>query len=152
ASTSDQAEGTSATVESISYAPTKRTLGNKVWLGLAFSWKVLFNLVQFLIILYVFSRLHDRFEVIAMSTLGLIYVTIRSIGFGTWAALANIALAIDKEFAYLHHKAGEDVSFRAEGFGNSQRMMQEATYKGYIDQLFLSLISLVCLYQLFSSL
>jgi|RhiMethySRZTD1v2_1073278.scaffolds.fasta_scaffold1083907_1 hypothetical protein len=124
----------------------------KLWAGLAYTWRVFWNAIQFLIVLYVFSRLHARFEIVVVSILGLIYVTIRTIAFGTRSALANIAMGVDNEFAYIRRLTGADMTEREEAVRISQKAIQRTTNKFYIDLVLLSLISLTCLYQLFTAL
>jgi len=118
-------------------------------LFLSYAWRVVSNALQLLVVLYVFSRLNVRFEIIVISVLGLIYVSIRSIGYLLLRVLRNIALASAKEFAFLHKWAGEDVSWRELEVAESEAGLTHITTKEGIDGVTLFCISLVCLYNLF---
>ena len=49
-------------------------------------WRVLTNLLYLAVVLYALDQLHGRTETLTISTLGLIYVTIRTIA---WANLSQ---------------------------------------------------------------
>lgn len=125
---------------------------DKFFTGVLYIWRVLWNVVQLAIVLYVFSRLQGRIENILVSILGLIYVTIRTIAFGTWQMITNMAVALDKEFVNIRRLAGEETEWRTTAIDETEKAIKRTTVKLYIDMAFMALIMLVCLAQLFTTL
>jgi hypothetical protein len=79
---------------------------------LSFAWHVISNVLQILIVLYVFSRLQVRFEVIVVAILGLIYVTIQGIGFGIRLMMGMLTINVQKDLIFIRKKMGDNVSAR----------------------------------------
>jgi hypothetical protein len=120
-----------------------------MWAVFKFAWRVISNLLQILIVLYVFSRLSARFEIIIVAILGLIYVTIRGVAFGIWYMLVNIAYGANNDFIFIRKHIGDDVTEREEEAKTAHGQATQTFYKNAIDGVALSIISLICLYQLF---
>jgi hypothetical protein len=59
-------------------------------------WRVIVNLFYLAIVLYALDKLHDRTETLIISTLGLLYVTIRTIAWGQFMGVlaTNSALQV----------------------------------------------------------
>lgn|SRR5262245_13802989 len=119
---------------------------------LAWTWRVLFNVFQVLVVLYVFSRLQGRLEVIVVSVLGLLYLTVRTIAFSQATTLANFGSALQKEINDLVHLLGHDIKEREANFVEMRKMVSRNIAMGYLDEAFLALISLICLFNLFTTL
>jgi|SRR6516225_215770 len=117
-----------------------------MWAFLKFAWRVISNLLQILIVLYVFSRLSVRFEIIVVAILGLIYATIRSIAFGIWYMLINIVVGANNDFIFIRKHIGDDVTEREEEARIGHSKATQTFYKNAIDGVTLSIISLICLY------
>lgn len=119
---------------------------------LAWTGRTLFNVFQVLVVLYVFSRLQGRLEVIVVSVLGLLYLTVRTIAFSQATTLANFGSALQKEINDLVHLLGHDIKEREANFVEMRKMVSRNIAMGYLDEAFLALISLICLFNLFTTL
>jgi hypothetical protein len=62
------------------------------WIALGHAWRIAASLLQILFVLYIFSRLEDRFDTIVVAISGLIYVSILSI-----------------DLYFIHNRIGDDV-------------------------------------------
>ena len=49
------------------------------WTALGYAWRIAGSLLQIIFVLYIFSRLEDRFDTIVVAISGLIYASILSI-------------------------------------------------------------------------
>lgn len=123
-----------------------------MWAVLKYAWRVILSVLQILIVLYVFSRLSVRFEIIVVAILGLIYVTVRSVAFGMWYMLVNIAVGANNDFIFIRKHIGDDVTAREEEAAMGHGKATQNFYKFVIDGIALSLISFICLYHLFVAL
>ena len=123
-----------------------------MWTGLGYAWRVVSNLLQVLIVLYIFSRLDVRFEIIVVAILGLIYVTIRTISLNTAYLLTNIVVFAEKDFVFIRKNLGDDVSAREKEDSVAENKLPQMMFRVAIDGVGLSLIGIVCLYQLFNAL
>jgi hypothetical protein len=122
------------------------------WLVLGYTGRVVSNILQILVILYLFAHLGSGFQKVIVAILGLIYVTIRTIAIGNVHLLSFIAGAVSKEFLQVYRLLGEDISERTTAMRETDEKMQTVINKLYIDGSFLSLVSLICLYQLYTNL
>jgi hypothetical protein len=117
---------------------------------IAYAWRVVSNVIQVIVVFYVFAHLNDRLETIVVSILGLIYVTIRSIAFGQWYVLANFGIGMERDFVFIRKLVGDDVAAREELLADAQKGFERLYLKFAIDGVALAIISLTCLIQLFS--
>jgi len=124
----------------------------RFFIALGWVWRGLVNVFQVLVVLYVFSRLQGRFEVIVISVLGLIYLTVRTIAFSQGMAFAHFGVALQKEFNDLIYLLGHDTKEREMNFAEMQKIISRNIAKGYLDEVFLALIFLICLFNLFTTL
>jgi hypothetical protein len=127
--------------------PSNRTMQAQVvgWL-----WRFLINIIQLAVVIAIFSELHGQFEVVAMSVLGIIYLSVRSIGIRNYFLHANLAKGLDNEIIRLHRLLADDASnLYEESRVESHRILQRKANKIYFDSFFLGLIWIVCIYHIF---
>ena len=67
------------------------------WTALGYAWRIAVSLLQIIFVLYIFSRLEDRFDTIVVAISGLSYASI---------------LSLDLEF--IHNRIGDNVSERGQ--------------------------------------
>jgi hypothetical protein len=120
--------------------------------ALGYIWRVLVNLFYVAIILYVFEKLNGRHETtVLVAVLGLIYVTIRSIAIAQGHGLIEITKGLRGELLrvreLLHDESIED---HKRELTEAFEVVDRAMIKGYIDGFFLGIVSLICLFVLFS--
>jgi hypothetical protein len=131
---------------------------------LGYVWRVASNLIQLLVVLFIFSKLNVRFEVIVIAVLGLIYTALRTMGFGLFLAFTNLERLLDREFLQLRSLLSDQTlqddderdlvlteDWKAVS-AEKAKLMDRAIYKSYIDALFVMVIWIICLYQLFTNL
>jgi hypothetical protein len=83
---------------------TKKETALLDWLG--YAWQLVWNVTLLAAVLYVFSRLESRFEIIVVSVLGLIYITVRTIGIGLSLAYSGLRIENEKHFSVLSRSLG----------------------------------------------
>jgi hypothetical protein len=118
-----------------------------------YTWRVLRNCIEIAVVLVVFLSLRDRFEFIVISILGLIYACIRTIAFGQVLFWMELAKGMDKRFLRLECPLN-DPSFqeRSAALIEDRKMIDIKLMKVYIDGIFISITSLICLFNLFTHL
>lgn len=117
---------------------------------LSYVWLLLSNTFYLLVVLYVFSRLHDRLETIVVAVLGLIYVTIRSLAIAQWIDLTARSLAFLKQFEDLRLAVIPNYETDRSEWEIAEKLLTSVHIKMFLVSIFLMLIALVCLWRLFS--
>jgi hypothetical protein len=122
------------------------------FLVLSYIWRIFRNLIELAIVWTVLMSMRGHFEITVMSSLGLMYVTIRSIAFGQMMFLARITGGIDKAILHLRHLLNDDaVQDDRLLLDDAAKIVNRQLNKGYVDLAFLSIISLICLYFLLTA-
>jgi hypothetical protein len=120
--------------------------------ALGYTWRVLVNLFYVAIILYVFEKLNGHHETtILVAVLGLIYVTIRTIGIGQTHVSIDISKALRGDLIrireLLHDEFIDDHKLELK---EQTQVVDRVIVKAYIDAFFLGIVSLICLFVLFT--
>jgi hypothetical protein len=131
-----------------------RAIEGAVMRWLSYAWSVIVNCFYIFIVLFVFDRLgRDRNLIIIVSILGVIYVTVRSIGIGL-ASLSEetTTVVLKKMNRILTNQGDEAIHGDVEQLLDDEKRKTHRLVKSCIDGFFLFLISLLCLVMLFSNL
>jgi hypothetical protein len=104
------------------------------WIALGYAWRIAGSLLQILFVLYIFSRLEDRFDTIVVAISGLIYASILSI-----------------DLYFIHNRIGDDVSGEQEDRAVESKK-PHAMFLAAIPGFGFFVIGLVCLYHLLNAL
>jgi hypothetical protein len=118
-----------------------------------YAWLVITNLFYLAIVAFVLSRTSelDPKLTIVIATLGLIYVTVRGIGMGQFLAFAPSLIGIAKSLDELKGRSGERL-MTGEDYVRAEMQLKRGQIKFYIQSLFLSLTSLICLFFIYTAL
>lgn len=113
------------------------------------SWLLISNIFLVLIVLLAFDKLSGREEIINVSLFGIIYTLIRSNFILSWIDIRKIVMALDFDITrireLLNDEYLEDISaIRL----RNQRVYDQTESKIYANAFFVSIIGLICLYQL----
>jgi hypothetical protein len=119
-----------------------------------YGWRVLVNVFYVAVVLYVFDKLQGRSEaIVTVAVLGLIYVTIRSIAIGQVIALANSLKVIEADLIRVRELVRDEYARdRLEASKADSEVFSRERNKLFIDGFFLSIVSIICLFALFSQL
>jgi hypothetical protein len=79
-----------------------------------------------------------------------LYVTIRGVAFGQFIAYYPLWAAIAREIDAIRGTVSSDYYSDTEAFEVADKQISTAKVKVYIESVFHALISLICLWQLFS--
>jgi hypothetical protein len=123
-----------------------------MWKALGYTWRIIGNVFYVLVVLFVFAHIAERDIKIVVAVLGLIYVTIRWIALGQFFAYAPMLIGLVKSVDELKEAAGIPRLGTAEEYEEVDAQLKTTKVKAYIDGVFLSVISLICLFALFSAL
>jgi hypothetical protein len=139
--------------------------------ALAYGWRVARNLLTLAVVLYVFNHLQGHAEKVIIPTLGLVYVAIRHVAglnASTFLGLNVKLVEIEERMkliavADMEGKAKEfmktfgvdaplvDYRSQAESVVSaSRRSLESAITKLSVEGVFLAILSLICLWQLFT--
>lgn len=127
--------------------------GGKLMHFLRWLWLIAVNVFYVIVVVYVFDRLSGRTEHIVVSILGLLYVAIRWQSLAAAVTINRTAFALDIEFARIRSLLN-DASLKEhdeEAIGLREKAERQI-YKIGVSSLFLSVIGLICLLDLFSHL
>ena len=111
------------------------------------------NLFYLAIIASVLSRTKelDPKLTIVIATLGLVYVTIQYRAMTQSLALVPVLIGIAKSLDELKGRGGKRLA-TSEEYATAEAQLKRGQIKFYIESLFLSLTSLICLYAIYTSL
>ena len=94
------------------------------------------------------TNTHTR---VVVATLGLIYVTIRGLAISQFLAFTPALFGIAKSLDELKGRGGKRLA-TSEDYAIAEAQLKRGQIKFYIQSLFLSLTSLICLYAIYTSL
>lgn len=117
---------------------------------LSYTWLIVSNCFYLLIVLYVFSRLSDRSETIIVAVLGLLYVTIRSIAMTQWIDLTTRFRSLMMEIEAIKSATIAGYETNNDEWEEAEKIVASRQIKIFVVSAFLFLISLVCLWRIFS--
>jgi hypothetical protein len=131
-----------------------RAIEGAIMRWLSYTWSVIVNCFYIFIVLFVFDRLgRDRNLIIIVSILGVIYVTVRSIGIGlAFLSEETTTVVLKKMNRILTNQGDEAIHGDVEQLLEDEKRKTHRLVKSCIDGFFLFLISLLCLVMLFSNL
>jgi hypothetical protein len=105
--------------------------------------------IEVAVVIFVFSRLQGRLEMIIVSILGLIYLTIRTINFANGIAMAKLAVAFkERRLSILSHLG--DVEHDKIISKKDEPKLDRIIYRSYIRQVFIVIILFIYLYELYT--
>ena len=113
-------------------------------------WRVITNLFYLAVVVYALDSLRGRTETLIISTLGMVYVTIRSIAWGQFIAMLGTNTALQIQLDAI--QARLDGAFDPVPAEDLEQAKKVWTVKWIIDTIFLALISLLCIVTFFTGL
>lgn len=123
-----------------------------LWLIWRYIWRILTSLILIVVVWSILIGLHTRLEVLLVSILGLIYVAVRTIGMLQLYYMSVLALGIDAEFrrirALLNSPPDPD---EKNGLRQIEAKQAHQIAFQFINSIALMIISLLCLYFLFTA-
>lgn len=116
-------------------------------------WDTIRNLIVVLVVLLIFSVLHEPFQIIVASLLILIYTNLSIVG-GQLAlmiggTLLNLHRQLREILSQLGKEQDEDSRFE---FDNAGFTLEKTQYKFYLNVAFNFVIYLICVFNIFSAL
>ena len=134
-------------------AASQQSGAQKAFGLVGYAWLVVTNLLYLAIIAFVLSRTRelDPKLTIVIATLGLVYVTVRGLAMSQAITFAPALMGIAKSLDELKGRGGKRLG-TSEDYAVAEAQLKRGQIKVYIQSLFLSLTSLICLYALFTAL
>ena len=112
----------------------------------AYCWRIFVNVIYVIIILGVFSALQTPFEHIVVSAIGLTYAAIRGMAIQRALALGPVILNFDSDLVAIRRLLGDDgLEMRIQENQDAREVWPITRVKLWIDAVFLSIISLLCI-------
>jgi hypothetical protein len=113
-----------------------------------YTWRALINLVALVFTLGVLASLRGRTELLIVPILGLMYTAHRTVAMGQGKLMLHMAGSIQEILEKMRTVSGETFVSELDDFKKQSHRVQ---ILWYIDIVFLAIISLTCMYWLFSS-
>jgi hypothetical protein len=126
-----------------------------LYVVVGYVWHVIQSVIQLLVVLYIFHKLNDRFEIVVVAILGLIYVFMRIIGSGLFIGFVSLDAKLDGEFRRLRRLAGDEgiqEDEEDEALIEKTKLTARLAHKNHISAFFVGVIWVICLYQLLTKL
>src|SRR5271169_835997 len=121
------------------------------WNIAKWAWRIAANVFYLLVVWYVLDQLRGGPEKITVPVLGVIYVTIRTIGYGNAYFSMKLALVLDDMNNKLNRLIDPGYQRDSEELKEARRIMEANQARSYVDLASLGLISLMCLWYLFNA-
>ena len=125
----------------------------KFFRWLSYGWTIIINLVTIGVVLAIYDNLYDDFEIIAVSLLILIYLSLQTYIITFGKATASTVFALDGEFKRLRKLLNDESDeYEEEEIRKAKKKLDVAEIKMYINGVFLFIIYLIALFNLFGAL
>lgn len=120
---------------------------------LSYAWTVVINLIVIGVVLAIYDRVYRSFEVIIVSLLILIYLGFQSFSMVYSKTIAETAFALDNEFKRIRRLLKEEPDeYELEELQEAKKKVDKAMIKMYINAIFIFIIYLIALFNLFGAL
>ncbi len=131
----------------------KKKTNSKKWFG--YVWTVIVNLITIGVVLGIYSNLYDDFEIIVVSLLILIYLSIQTFAMSSGSIAVGTAFSNYDEFArirkLIQKNVGEDEDSEKEEYDEAKKKLSKAKIKMYINASFAFIIYVIALLNLFDA-
>jgi hypothetical protein len=117
---------------------------------IGYIWRVISNLFYLAVVMYALDQLHGRTETLIVSTLGLIYVAIRTIAWGQFIGTLGVTAGLQIQLDTI--QARLDGTFDPMPTEAIKAAQNTWHVKWIIDSIFLAIISLLCIFTFFTGL
>ena len=121
------------------------------WNVAKWAWRIAANVFYLLVVWYVLDQLPGGPEKIIVPILGLIYVRIRSVGYGNAHRGLQLALVLNDIDSKLNRLLDPGYQRDLEELRENRRVMGSVQARSYVDLAGFGLISLLCLWYLFTA-
>lgn len=115
-------------------------------------WRIAVNIFNIIVVLYVFSKLDTRDERLYVSILGLLYVAIRSIGFGLATGVLPGLIAVGHQVDRIRELTDTSFLVTVEEHEKIEKALSRNMWRTAIEGIGLTIVSLICLLALFNAL
>jgi hypothetical protein len=116
-------------------------------------WLIARNVFYIGVVVYISDNLSGRTEHILVSILGLIYVSVRGQGLGSAFWTSRMAVALDEEFTRIRILLNDESANAHTDLIKKQKEKADRYFpKIFVSAISLSIVGLICLFELFSNL
>jgi len=116
---------------------------------LSYGWYVATRLFYLAVIYYVFDHLYERFEKIVVAILGILYVSQRTIAVSQGDLFTRVGIELDNIQEKVKEIAEPGYYRRTAETSEIMKMVSTQQTKLAVESVFLGIVSLLCLYELF---
>lgn len=116
---------------------------------LSYTWRVLVNLFYIAVVIAVLGSIRDSSHRQIIAVLGLVYTTVRSIAIGQAIGISSALNHLDKKIDHIQYQV--DSTFEKPDYDDTNYFMNLTFSKLYIDAAGLSIVSLICLFVIFTT-
>ncbi|PIZ76620.1 hypothetical protein COY05_00570 [Candidatus Peregrinibacteria bacterium CG_4_10_14_0_2_um_filter_38_24] len=122
------------------------------WHWVGYIWTVIVNLITIGVVVAIYDKIYESFEIIIVSILVLIYLSVQSLLMTYGSTTITLGFALDTEFKNIKKLLGKDLTKSdIEKTQEAKKEADKSMVKMYINATFLFIIYLIALYYLFGA-
>ena len=123
------------------------------WRWLGYAWTIIVNLITIGVVLAIYGKVYESFEIIVVSILILIYLSFQGFSMIYGQTITATAFGLDTEFKRIRKLLKDEPNRdEREEIQEAKKKVDKATIKMYINAAFLFIIYLIALFHLFGAL
>lgn len=123
------------------------------WRWLSYAWTGIVNLITIGVVLAIYGKVYENFEIIIVSILILIYLSFQGFSMIYGQTIMATAFGLDTEFKRIRKLLKDEPNRdEKEEIQEAKKKVNKATIKMYINAAFLFIIYLIALFHLFGAL
>lgn len=123
------------------------------WRWIGYVWTVIINLITIGVVLAIYGKVYESFEIIVVSILILIYLSFQGFSMIYGQTITAAAFGLDTEFKRIRKLLKDEPNkYEKEEIQEAKKKVDKATIKMYINAAFLFIIYLIALFHLFGAL
>lgn len=123
------------------------------WKWLSYTWTIIVNLITIGVVLAIYDSVYASFETIVVSLLIFIYLSFRGFLILYGKTIAETAFALDGEFKRIRRLLKDELDdSETEEVQEAKKKVDKSIVKMYINAVFLFIIYLITLFQLWGAL
>jgi len=123
------------------------------WKWAGYTWTVIVNLITIGVVLAIYGSIYTDFEIIVVSLLILIYLSVQSLSMISGKMTIETTFALDTEFKQIRRLLKDEPNeYEVEENQEAKKKVDKAMMKMYINAGFLFIIYLIALFHIFGAL
>ncbi len=122
------------------------------WRWFGYAWTIVINLITLAVLLGIYSNVYESFEIIVVSLLVFIYLSVNSFYVFYARTTVETNLSLFDEFARMRKLMKDEVNeYEVEAIQETKNKLKKSSVKLYINITFMGIAYLIALFNLFGA-